>query len=85
VLEFLMMNGRTLQEAVLMMVPEAWQNDANMSDEKFGFNIVICHINHANFTCHNDNLFHFPAAYQRLEESVRHHSIYKADDRYLAP
>lgn len=34
VLEFLMMNGRTLQEAVLMMVPEAWQNDANMSDEK---------------------------------------------------
>jgi hypothetical protein len=29
---------------------------------------------------HNDNLFHFPAAYQRLEESVRHHSIYKADE-----
>ncbi len=37
VLEFLMMNGRTLQEAVLMMVPEAWQNDANMSDEKKAF------------------------------------------------
>ncbi len=37
VLEFLMMNGRTLQEAVLMMVPEAWQNDANMSVEKKAF------------------------------------------------
>lgn len=37
VLEFLMMNGRTLQEAVLMMVPEAWQNDSNMSDEKKAF------------------------------------------------
>ncbi len=37
VLEFLMMNGRTLQEAVLMMVPEAWQNDDNMSDEKKAF------------------------------------------------
>jgi hypothetical protein len=28
----------------------------------------------------NDNLFHFPAAYQRLEEYVRHHSIHKADE-----
>lgn len=37
VLEFLMMNGRTLQEAVLMMVPEAWQNDDNMSEEKKAF------------------------------------------------
>ncbi|WXU00198.1 MAG: Ferredoxin-dependent glutamate synthase 1 [Catillopecten margaritatus gill symbiont] len=37
VLEFLMMNGRTLQEAVLMMVPEAWQNDVNMSDDKKAF------------------------------------------------
>lgn len=37
VLEFLMMNGRSLQEAVLMMVPEAWQNDTNMSDEKKAF------------------------------------------------
>ena len=37
VLEFLMMNGRTLQEAVLMMVPEAWQNDNNMSKEKKAF------------------------------------------------
>ena len=37
VLEFLMMNGRSLQEAVLMMVPEAWQNDQDMSDEKKAF------------------------------------------------
>jgi glutamate synthase (NADPH/NADH) large chain len=37
VLEFLMMNGRSLQEAVSMMVPEAWQNDKNMSDEKKAF------------------------------------------------
>ncbi|CAC9598803.1 Glutamate synthase [NADPH] large chain (EC 1.4.1.13) [uncultured Gammaproteobacteria bacterium] len=37
VLEFLMMNGRSLQEAVLMMVPEAWQNDTNMSDERKAF------------------------------------------------
>ncbi|KAA0449623.1 MAG: glutamate synthase large subunit, partial [Candidatus Thioglobus sp.] len=37
VLEFLMMNGRTLQEAVLMMVPEAWQNDDNMSADKKAF------------------------------------------------
>jgi len=37
VLEFLMMNGRSLQEAVLMMVPEAWQNDDNMSSEKKAF------------------------------------------------
>jgi glutamate synthase (NADPH/NADH) large chain len=26
-----------MQEAVLMMVPEAWQNDTNMSDEKKAF------------------------------------------------
>ena len=32
VLEFLLMNGRSLQEAVLMMVPEAWQNDDQMSE-----------------------------------------------------
>ena len=37
VLEFLMMNGRSLPEAVLMMVPEAWQNDNNMSAEKKAF------------------------------------------------
>jgi len=37
VLEFLLMNGRSLQEAVLMMVPEAWQNDHEMSDKKKAF------------------------------------------------
>ena len=37
VLEFLLMNGRSLQEAVLMMVPEAWQNDKEMSSEKKAF------------------------------------------------
>ena len=37
VLEFLLMTGRTLQEAVLMMIPEAWQQDAAMSTEKRAF------------------------------------------------
>jgi len=37
VLEFLLMNGRSLQEAVLMMVPEAWQNDNEMSEQKKAF------------------------------------------------
>jgi len=37
VLEFLLMNGRSLQEAALMMVPEAWQNDQDMSAEKKAF------------------------------------------------
>jgi glutamate synthase (NADPH/NADH) large chain len=37
VLEFLLMGGRSLQEAVMMMVPEAWQNDNNMSEEKRTF------------------------------------------------
>ncbi|MDH3343479.1 MAG: glutamate synthase-related protein, partial [Gammaproteobacteria bacterium] len=37
VLEFLLMSGRTLQEAVMMMVPEAWQSDRNMSEEKKAF------------------------------------------------
>ncbi len=36
VLEFLLMNGRTLQEAVMMMVPEAWQKHETMSEEKRG-------------------------------------------------
>ena len=30
VLEFFLMTGRTLQEAVMMMIPEAWQADTNM-------------------------------------------------------
>lgn len=36
-LEFLLMNGRTLQEAVMMMIPEAWQNHATMSEQKRAF------------------------------------------------
>ena len=37
VLEFLLMSGRTLQEAIMMMIPEAWQSDINMSQEKRDF------------------------------------------------
>jgi glutamate synthase (NADPH) large chain len=37
VLEFLLMNGRTLQEAVMMMIPEAWENHEHMSREKRAF------------------------------------------------
>jgi len=37
VLEFMLMGGRTLQEAVMMMIPEAWQADTNMSQEKRDF------------------------------------------------
>jgi len=37
VLEFLLMSGRTLQAAVLMMIPEAWQQHRNMSEEKRAF------------------------------------------------
>ena len=34
VLEFLILSGRSLQESVMMMIPEAWQSDINMSEEK---------------------------------------------------
>ncbi|MEM7096643.1 MAG: glutamate synthase large subunit [Pseudomonadota bacterium] len=37
VLEFLLMSGRTLQEAVLMMIPEAWQQHDGMSADKKAF------------------------------------------------
>ena len=37
VLEFLLMTGRTLQEAVLMMIPEAWQQHPDMPDAKRAF------------------------------------------------
>lgn len=37
VLEFLLMTGRTLQEAVMMMIPEAWQNHEQMSAAKTAF------------------------------------------------
>ena len=36
-LEFLLMTGRTLQEAVMMMIPEAWQNHETMSEDKRAF------------------------------------------------
>ena len=37
VLEFYLMTGRTLQEAVMMMIPEAWQNHETMSPTKRAF------------------------------------------------
>ncbi len=37
VLEFLLMSGRTLQEAVMMMVPEAWQKHEAMPEKKRAF------------------------------------------------
>ena len=36
-LEFFLMTGRTLQEGVMMMIPEAWQNHESMSDQKRAF------------------------------------------------
>jgi glutamate synthase (NADPH/NADH) large chain len=37
VLEFLLMTGRTLQEAIMMMVPEAWQKNELMPEQKRAF------------------------------------------------
>jgi len=37
VLEFLLMSGRKLQEAVLMMIPEAWQQHQTMARDKKAF------------------------------------------------
>ena len=37
VLEFLLMSGRSLQEAVMMMIPEAWQKHELMAPEKRAF------------------------------------------------
>lgn len=37
VLEFLLMTGRTLQESIMMMVPEAWQNREHMAKNKRAF------------------------------------------------
>jgi len=37
VLEFLLMSGKSLQEAIMMMIPEAWQSDVNMSQQKKDF------------------------------------------------
>ncbi|MDA1018238.1 MAG: glutamate synthase-related protein, partial [Planctomycetota bacterium] len=36
-LEFLYHSGRTLQESVMMMIPEAWQNHHNMPEDKRAF------------------------------------------------
>jgi glutamate synthase (NADPH/NADH) large chain len=37
VLEFLLMTGRTLQEAIMMMIPEAWQKHETMPESKRAF------------------------------------------------
>ncbi len=37
ILEFLLMTGRTLQEAVMMMIPEAWQKQESMAEDKRAF------------------------------------------------
>jgi glutamate synthase (NADPH/NADH) large chain len=37
VLEFLLMTGRTLQESVMMMIPEAWQKNELMPENKRAF------------------------------------------------
>jgi glutamate synthase (NADPH/NADH) large chain len=37
VLEFLLMTGRTLQEAIMMMIPEAWQKHDTMDESKRAF------------------------------------------------
>ena len=34
VLELLIRSGRSLPEAVMMMIPEAWHNDINMDPER---------------------------------------------------
>lgn len=37
VLEFLLRAGRSLPEAMMMMIPEAWQNDKNMDPDRKAF------------------------------------------------
>nr|KYP69883.1 Glutamate synthase [NADH], amyloplastic [Cajanus cajan] len=37
VLEFLIQSGKSLPEAVMMMIPEAWQNDKNMDPQRKAF------------------------------------------------
>lgn len=36
-LEFLLHSGKSLPEAVMMMIPEAWQNDKNMDPQRKTF------------------------------------------------
>ncbi len=44
VLEFLILNGRSLPEAMAMMIPEAWQNDKQMEDDKKAFYEYHAHL-----------------------------------------
>ncbi|GIT33049.1 MAG: hypothetical protein Ct9H300mP3_05800 [Gammaproteobacteria bacterium] len=37
ILEFLMLTGRTLQESIMMMIPEAWQSNEIMNKDKRAF------------------------------------------------
>ena len=37
ILEFLMLTGRTLQESIMMMIPEAWQSNEIMNQDKRAF------------------------------------------------
>ena len=37
VLEFMLLSGRSLAEATMMMIPEAWQSDVNMEQGKKDF------------------------------------------------
>ena len=37
ILEFLMLTGRSLQESIMMMIPEAWQSNSHHESEKKGF------------------------------------------------
>ena len=37
ILEFLMLTGRTLQESIMMMIPEAWQSNELMNQDKRAF------------------------------------------------
>lgn len=37
VLEFLVHSGKSLPEAVMMMIPEAWQKDKNMDPQRKAF------------------------------------------------
>ena len=37
ILEFLMLTGRTLQESIMMMIPEAWQSNNIMNKDKRAF------------------------------------------------
>ncbi|XAM01483.1 glutamate synthase large subunit [Phycisphaeraceae bacterium D3-23] len=44
VLEMLVMNGRSLPEAIMMMIPEAWENHASMGKAKRDFYAYHAHL-----------------------------------------